>query len=402
MPKFDYAAKDGQGQLVRGVIEAASEEIARGTLKDRGLEPEELIARAAAGLLQRDLPFFTSIPIKDLVIFSRQFSVLMGAKVPVVQSLRTVARQTQNRRFQAIIVDVADEAESGTPLSLAMAKHTKAFSGFFVNMVRSGETTGKLEDILNYLADQMERDYDLMNKIKGAMIYPIFIMVGLIAVGFVMMVYVIPKLTDVLKESGATLPWTTRLLIGTSGFFQKYALLIVVAVVGAAIGFRYALSTTTGRAIWDRAKLHVPVFGTLLQRIAIIRFTRSFGTLLSGGVDIPNSLDICADVVGNAHYRRMILETKKEVTDGNSVTTVFNRERTMPTMVSQMMAVGEETGRLQDVLAKLTEFYSREVQNLVSNLVAAIEPLIMLVMGLAVGIMVAAIILPMYNLATQF
>jgi type II secretory pathway component PulF len=217
-----------------------------------------------------------------------------------------------------------------------------------------------------------------------------------------MMVFVIPKLTAVLAESGVDLPWTTKVLIATSGFFHDYAIAIVIASVLATIGFRLLISRPAGRAVWDRIKLYVPVFGPLMRNIYLIRFTRSFATLINGGVDIPQSLVICADVVGNAHYRGVILATLKEVNDGNSLTSVMADDRLIPQMIPQMISVGEETGRLYEVLEKLTEFYARELENSVANLVSAIEPLIMLVMGGAVGVMVSAIILPMYKLATQF
>ncbi len=402
MPRYDYRARDAAGNALQGAVEADTLDIATDTLKDKGLFVLSIEEHQEKVLFEKELPFFNSIPIKDIVIFSRQFSVLMGAKVPIVQALKTVAKQTQNRKLNGIVADVANEVESGTSLSMAMAKHPKAFSAFFVNMIRSGETTGRLEDVMNYLADQMERDYDLMTQIKGAMIYPIFIIIGLVIVGFVMMTFVVPKLTAVLSESGAALPWTTRLLIGTSKFFQKFAIQIVIGAFLGGAAFRWWTNTPTGRSLWDRAKLKIPVFGDLLEKIYIVRMTRSMSTLLSGGVDIPSSIEICADIVGNDYYKRQLLETKKEVSDGNSITTVFFREKSVPGMIPQMMSVGEETGRLGEVLERLTSFYSRELQNSVSNLVSAIEPLIMLVMGLAVGIMVAAIILPMYNLASNF
>ncbi|MEY4744977.1 MAG: hypothetical protein RL272_922 [Candidatus Parcubacteria bacterium] len=401
MPRYDYSARDPKGNPVQGLVEAETVDIANDALKDKGFFVLSIEEHKESALFEMELPFFNKIPVRELVIFSRQFSVLMGAKVPLVQALKTVARQTNHVRLRRMVLDVANEVETGTSLSVAMAKHPKAFSSFFVNMIRSGETTGRLEDVMNYLADQMERDFDLMTKIRGAMIYPIFIIIGLVIVGFVMMVFVVPKLTATLKESGATLPWTTNLLIGTSAFFQAYAVQIVIASVLAGAGFRWWTAQPGGRALWDRVKLKMPVFGPLLLHIYIVRFTRSMSTLLSGGVDIPQSLEICADIVGNEYYRQQILETKKEVSDGNSITTVFLRDRSVPTMIPQMMAVGEETGRLGEVLERLTGFYSRELANSVSNLVSAIEPLIMLVMGLAVGIMVAAIILPMYNLASQ-
>ncbi len=402
MPKYDYRARDAQGNAVAGLIEAATVEIASDTLRERGFAVSSLDEHKERFLFERELPFFNRIPIADIVVFTRQFSVLIGAKVPVVQALRTVSRQTVNPRLRAITVDLGNEVESGTALSIAMENHPKAFTPFYRNMIKSGETTGRLEDVMNYLADQMERDFDLMSKIRGAMIYPIFIVIGLVIVGFIMMTFVLPKLTSVLTESGATLPLTTRMLIATSGFFAKYAVEIVIAAVLAVVGTRYWIRTVEGRRLWDRAKLAIPVFGPLLQKIYLVRFTRSMGTLAAGGVDIPASLDICAEIVGNAYYRQLILDTKKEVSDGNSITTVFMRSSAVPTMIPQMMAVGEETGKLADVLDRITNFYSRDIQNSVGNLVSAIEPLIMIVMGLAVGAMVSAVILPMYNLASQF
>ncbi len=326
----------------------------------------------------------------------------MGAKVPLVSSLRTVAKQTENKKLREMLLDIADETESGMSLSIALAKYPKVFTGFFVNMIRSGETTGRLEEVMNYLADQMERDFDLTAKIKGAMIYPIVVIFGLVIVGFVMLTFVVPKMTEVMKESGTALPWTTKSLIFISDFMNQNAVSIIIFAVIAGAAGRWWVSTPAGKKIWDTVTLRAPVFGPMLQLIYLVRFTRSLSTLLSGGVDVPGSLDVCADVVGNAHYKDMIVRTKKEIMDGNSITTVFAQDPTIPKMVSQMMSVGEESARLAEVLDKLTQFYTRELENKVANLVHAIEPMIMLVMGGAVGVMVAAIMMPMYSMATNF
>jgi type IV pilus assembly protein PilC len=403
MPRFEYRATDREGNTLNGIVEADTAELASDTLADKGMSVISLTeAKSGAGQIEISLPFFNKVKVKDLVIFSRQFAVLMGAKVPIVRALKTVASQTESDKLKKIVTDIADEAESGLSLSVGMAKHPNAFSPFYVNMIRSGETTGRLEDVMNYMADQMERDYDLMTKIKGAMTYPIFVIFALVLVGFIMMTFVVPKLTAVLKESGTELPWTTKALIFVSDFMKNNVLLISIAtVIVLAVGSWY-IRTPKGRRVWDAAILYIPVFGPLLQRIYLIRFTRSFGTLVEGGVDIPASLEICADVIGNTKYQKMLVDTRKEVMDGNSLTVIIEKEKTMPKMVAQMINVGEETGRLSEVLEKLTDFYSRELQNIVDNLVSAIEPLIMLVMGGAVGVMVAAIMLPMYRMATSF
>ncbi len=402
MPRYDYRVRDSEGKAMTGVIEAPTKDIATETLRDRGFFVVSLDDAKKASVFEFELPFFNKIPIKDIVIFSRQFSVLMGAAVPLVQSLQTVAGQTQNPRLRNILLEIADEVEAGSALSYAFEKHPNAFSEFFIHMVRSGETTGRLEEIMNYLADQMEKDYDLNQRIKGAMIYPVFIIVGLIIVGFIMMAFVVPKLTAVLEESGADLPWTTELLIAVSGFFSTYSIQLIIAAVLAIGIFKWWTGTKTGRYIWDRYKLYLPIFGNIMKMVYVVRFTQSFGTMISGGVDIPSGLQVCSDVVGNAYYKEQLMETKREVSDGNALTSVIERDRSMPDMVTQMISVGEDTGRLGEVLEKLTDFYSRELSHAVANLVHAIEPLIMLVMGAAVGVMVAAILLPMYQLAAQF
>lgn len=401
MPRFDYRARDAQNSVIEGAVDASNIEIASDTLKDRGVTVLSIEEHQTSALFELELPFFNKIPVKDIVVFTRQFAVLIGAKVPVVQGLKTVIVQTKNIRLRRIVNDVANEVESGTPLSTAMAGHPEAFSAFFVNIIRSGETTGGLEEVMNYLADQMEKDFDLMSRIKGAMTYPIVIMVGLVAVGFIMMTYVVPKLTESLMESGMDLPWTTKALIAVSSFFEHNVVGILVASVAAAAAFSYWTRQPWGRAAWDEAKLRIPVFGPLLKNIHIVRFTRSMSTLIKGGVDVPAAIDICADIVGNEHYRRVLQETRREVSDGNSITSVLFKDPLVPVMVPQMMAVGEETGRLGVVLEKLTEFFSRELDNNVGNLVSAIEPIIMLVMGGAVGVMVAAIMMPMYQMAMQ-
>ncbi|MEK7606961.1 MAG: type II secretion system F family protein [Patescibacteria group bacterium] len=400
MSSYHYHARAKDGEIQKGIIEAPTEDVAAGILRDRGMEVIEIEEEKGKGF---SLEFLEHISVRDFVVFARQLSVLIGAKVPLVQSLRTASRQTTHRRFQTILTAVADDVESGTKLSTALSRYPTPFDDFFINMVRSGETSGRLDEVLNYLADQKEKDYDLISKIRGAMIYPAFIIVGMFAVGIVMMVFVIPQLTGVLQESGAALPWTTRLLIGTSGFMQKYWLLVILLMLGSLVAFRSLLARSHEfRSGWDQVKVRLPLVGGILQKIYLVRFTRSMETLMAGGVDVVGSLRVAADVVGNAAYRDLLLATVKEVEDGNSMTSVLSKSALVPNMIHQMLSVGEETGRLKEILGKLTLFYAREVDNSVGNLVAVIEPLIMIVIGAAVGVIVSAIILPMYQLASQF
>lgn len=401
MPLYDYVARNRSGEEVRGVVNADTPEFAVSTLTDRGLLDVQTSDHVRIATVESLLEKLKRISRRDIVIFARQLSVLVSADVPLVKSLRALINQTSNTRLQKVLESVADEVEAGAKLSDAMAQQT-TFSDFMVNMIRSGETSGRLSEVLEYLADQEEKDFDLTAKIRGAMMYPAFIVTGLSIVGFVMVTWVLPKLTDVLAETGAQLPLSTRILIGVSSFFQNWWWLVIIAVVGSIVGIQFAIRQPLGRAAWDAAKIRMPIFGGLFKRIALVRFARSMETLLAGGVDEVTALGIASNVVGNATYRDILLRTQKEVEDGNSIVTVMSGNKAVPVMLVQMLAVGEDTGKIREVLRRLAAFYNREIDNMVGNLVTLIEPLIMVLMGVAVGTMVAAVILPMYNIANSF
>ena len=401
MPIYKYQAFNKDKKAQEGLVEADSKDYAAELLAEKGLAIVTL-SEASSGKAKFNLNFLNRVKMKDIVIFSRQFSVLVSANVSMVQALKILVEQTANTTLKMVVSEVADEVDAGTALSEALGKQSKIFSNFYVSVVRSGETSGKLNEVLSYLADEMEKDYDMMSKIKGAMIYPAFVLCSLIIVGILMMIFVVPKLTGILTESGAELPVTTRILIGTSGFMQKYWWLLAAMVVGLAAAVRYYLNRPKGKRQFDYIKLRLPIFGHLFQLIYLVRFTRSMNTLLVGGVTIDNSLKVAAEVVGNKIYQELIEETIKEVEDGNSISSVFINSKTIPKMVSQMLNIGEKTGKMDVILERITNFYSREIYNIVANLMTLMEPIIMVVMGVAVGMMVAAVILPMYNLASSF
>lgn len=402
MPLFDYTAKTKEGKDVRGVVVADSEDFAMSLLRDRSLYGVSLVERAKPGVLAMSLDFLNRVPPKALVVFSRQLSVMSAADIPLVQAMRTIANQTQHKRLHEVLLEVTEDIDGGSRLSDAMAAHPSVFSNFTVNMIRSGETTGRLSEVLEYLADQEEKDFDLFSKIRGSMMYPAFVVTGMTILGFIMMTFVVPKLTDVLKESGGTLPLPTRILIAVSGVFASYWWAILLGVAALVVGLRFGLKTDRGRRIWDGLKLKLPVFGRLYQLIYIVRFTRSMQTLLAGGVDTVTALGAVAEIVSNAVYKDLILETRREVSDGNSIVTVFATSPDVPQMLPQMLSVGEETGKMQEILARLSSFYGREIENTVASLVTLIEPMIMVVMGVGVGVMVAAVIMPMYSLASSY
>ena len=401
MAIFQYQATSAAGRTKRGTIVGISDSDVIAKLRRQELAVVN-VRDITDEPLGKFLRFIAPIKNKDLVIFARQFSVMIGANVPIVEALLVIIDQTDNLTLKNMIATLAFEVDSGSFLSDALAKYPKVFSQLFINIIRSGETSGKLDEVLNYLADEMEKNYDMTSKIRGAMIYPVFIVAALFGVGLILMVYVIPNLTVILEETGAALPLSTRLVIAVSGFLTSYLWLVAGLAIALLFGLRLYLKTYFGRRQWDMLKIKLPIFGKLFQYIYLMRFTRSLSTLLKGGVTITRSLEIVADVVGNTIYRELVLETLDSINDGNPLSTVFEASDHIPKMIPQMISVGEKTGQLDSVLDRLTSFYGRESDNMLDNLSKLMEPIIMVVMGIGVGIMVAAVLLPMYNLASQF
>jgi Type II secretory pathway, component PulF len=400
MPIYQYTAINTQGRKTKGLLNAFNRRAADERLTELGMTNVSLKDKTDT-LELKITTFLNPVKTKDLVLFSRQFSVMISANLALVQALRIAAEQTDNVSLKMNISELAYEVDSGSSLSSAMAKRPKIFSAFYTNVVRSGETSGRLDEVLNYLADEMEKDYDMTAKISGAMIYPAFVLVGLTVVGVLMMVVVVPQLTAILNDSGGTLPISTRIVMAVSNFLIHFWWLLLVIAIAAVIIFRVAISTSGGRRFFDLILLKLPVFGNLFQLIYMVRFTRSMNTLIVGGVTISKSLDVVADVVGNTVYRDLIKRSRKSVEEGGSIAKVFMASDAVPKMVPQMIVVGEKTGKLDLVFSKISDFYGREIQNIMANLVTLLEPSIMVIMGVAVGIMVAAVIMPMYNLAGQ-
>jgi type IV pilus assembly protein PilC len=386
------------GESLSGIVEAPGENEAAELLGERGLIVLSLVAGKKKNFKGININL-GGVNQKDLVIFSRQLAVMISATIPIVQALRILSQQTSNPVFTDKIIEIANDVDGGMKLSDAMSKHSKIFSNFFVAMIKSGETSGRLEEVLEYLADQMEKDYDLVARIKGAMIYPVVILVGLVGVSVLMMVYILPKLTPMLKESGAELPAITNWLIAISDFMVSSWYYILFILLILAFIFVYWTKSQSGKNMWDSIKIKIPIFGGLFKKIYLVRFTRSLHTLIKGGVPISMALRITAEVVDNKAYADLIMKTVAEVEAGNSISTLFAKSPLVPKMLSQMMIVGEKTGRIDTILERLSDFYSREINTMVANMTTLIEPLILILMGVGVGGIVAAIMLPMYKVA---
>lgn len=400
---FNYRAATRTGEQVTGIVEAQSATAAANLLAEKNLvviNLEESSRTSSAAAAVGGGKLFHRIKVKDVVVFTRQLAVMVSANLPLVQSLKILASQSGNPALQGVVAEVASEVEGGMKLSRALARYPRHFSDFYVNIVRSGETSGKLDEVLNYLADELEKDYDLNAKIKGAMIYPAFILSGMLVVGGLMIAFVIPQLTSIITNAGVEVPLATKVLIFLSGAVRGFWWAIIGSVVVAVVAWRRYVSTPHGRAQWDYLKLHVPIFGPLLQRVYLVRFSRSLGTLLVGGVPLTSALEVVADVVGNATYRELLQQTVRAVEDGNPIASLMaQRPDVVPSMVTQMLTVGEQTGRVDAVLDRLSNFYTREIDNLVLNLGALIEPIVIVILGVGVAGMVLAVILPMYSVA---
>lgn len=388
---------------MRGALVAASTVEAERELAERGYLSASLHEEARIfGVFREYAIQFQRLPLKGIVILLRQLAVMVSAEMPLVDALRALVRQTESSMLRPVVVDLVKDVESGRRFSEAIAAHPRIFSSFAVYLIRAGETSGNLSEVVSYLADQAERDAELRSKVRSALLYPSFIIGGLVAVTFIMMTFVIPRMTSVLLQTGATLPLATQVLIGVSNFLAAWWWALIIFVVLTAAAFRWALRYNWLRTRWDTLKLRIPAFGQIARDVAVVRITQSFDMLLRGGVGILPALDVVRDVVGNAAYRELLEETAKEVMDGNSLTTRFRDSWLIPTMVTQLLAVGERSGRLELVLGKLASHYERIVEQRIRDLITVIEPAVMIVLGIGVGVMVGAIIMPMYNMVSQF
>lgn len=396
--KFQYQARNKEGQIKRGVVVAVSEAKAEQLLAENGFIIVSL-RQENESVFERFSPFTNRVGYKDLVLFSRQLSTLISARVPILQSLRILQAQVTSPSLAAITQDMITSVENGESFSLALSKHPNIFGNLYVSLVRAGEASGSVSQSLNYLADQMEKDYDLRSKVRSALTYPAFIIIALIVVGFLMFRFVLPKLTEVLKEQGSSLPPLSQFLVNFTDFFQGYWWVFLLVILLGSAGLRFYVSTPSGRYTWDNFKAHVPIFGDIFQKIYLARFSRNLATLVAGGIPIIQALKIVADIINNVVYRDILLSAVEKVTNGSSISEAMSGYDEFPPIVTQMVKVGEQSAQLDSILLKLASFYEKEVDNKIQILATLLEPAIMVVLGVGVGILIAGILLPIYNLA---
>ncbi len=394
---YTYKVRDRRGALITGEIVGESQDLVLAKLREQHYIPLEV--KAKSGGLQREFHILPQrAKLKDLSVFSRQFATMVNSGLPLLRTLSILEEQTESKYLAKIVGEMRLDVEKGNSLSAAMAKHPRAFNELFVSMVRAGEMSGTLDSVLVRLADNLEREVSLRRQIKSAMTYPIVVVVLVFLILTAMLLFVVPTFKDLYAQLGGTLPLPTRLLIVLSDAVKSFFIFFILGIVGLAFLFRWWKNSDKGRLTWDRLKLRVPIFGPLFHKTAMSRFARTLSVLNRSGVPILQALDIVEDTVGNAVVAEAVKDLQAGVKEGESLATPLARHAVFPAMVVQMMAVGEETGALDTMLEKVALFYDEEVTAAVESLTSLIEPVMIAVVGGAVGAIVIALYLPTFKI----
>ena len=396
---FQWSGKTVRGTIETGEITAATKEEVIAQLRRRNITPTIITEKQKKSLFQ--MGFGGGVKDKDIVVFTRQFATMIDAGLPLVQALDILSTQVENKSLGKTLQDVKGDVESGATYADALKKHPRTFSELYVNMVAAGEAGGILDTILNRLASYIEKAMKLKKKVKGAMVYPAVVSTIAIGVIGVIMVFVVPTFGKMFATLGGTLPWPTRLIVNMSDFLAGVGgLMILAVIIGIVVFIVQIRRTEKGKHITDRILLKLPIFGTLINKVAVAKFTRTLGTLVSSGVPILDGLEITAKTSGNKVVEYAIMEVRKGVVSGKTLAEPITKVKVFPPMVTHMIAVGESTGALDAMLAKIADFYDDEVDNAVNNLTAMMEPLLMVFLGGAVGFIVVAMYMPIFKLIT--
>jgi len=394
---FNYKAVTKAGEERVGSIEAVNEDVAISSLQRRGLVIVSIRSADKVSIFEMDIGFLTRVKNKDVVILSRQISTLFEAQVPALRAFRLLASESASPLIRRKLSEVANDIQGGMPMSEAMNKHPSVFSDFYVNMVRAGEESGKLSDTFLYLADYLDRSYELTSKIKSALTYPVFVISVFILVMIGLFTFIIPKITDILTSSGQEIPIYTKVVIAISDFLVNYGLFaLVVAIVAGFLVWRYHREKSFG---FSRVMLSIPVFGGLLKKLYLSRIADNMNTMLSSGIPMVRSVEITASVVGNEVYKKALMDAVDKIKDGDPMSKALSNTKEIPGIMLQMMRVGEETGELGNILKKIALFYKREVDTAVDTVISLIEPAMIVFLGLGVGSVLAAVMLPIYSIA---
>ncbi len=397
MPKFIFQAKNLEGQQKTGSIDAKDEHELSAILRREGYFIVKAKPEKKKGSFS--LPSILGVSLVAKLMFARNLRVMVSAGVSLPRSLGILSEQTKSKKFKKTILEVKESVLKGDSLSSALERYSSVFSDLFVSMIRVGEETGTLEEVLRVLAEQMEKEHQLKSRIKNAMVYPAVILFAMILIGIAMLIFVIPKLASTFKEMNVELPFTTRVIIATGEYMAQFWYLIPIIFVGIFIGFRYLLKTKTGKAVLDTLTLKMPLIGSIVVKTNSAYTVRTLSSLISAGVPIVRSLEIVSSSLSNIHYKRAIYESAEKVRKGAKLSEALGEHADIyPTLVIQMVEVGGETGETAEILKKLAGFFEEEVDNATKNLSAVVEPLLMIVIGAAVAFFAVSMLQPIYGL----
>ncbi|HXV26801.1 MAG TPA: type II secretion system F family protein [Candidatus Paceibacterota bacterium] len=399
--RFAYRARDKAGKQVEGFVEAADTNAAIAALQQRGFTILSL-DEEQKGVLSGDLNrFFQRPKTADVVAFTRQLATLVEAQVPLAQSLRTLAKQSEKPAFSRIIQQVADDVEGGSSLSQAFGKHPKLFSQFFVKIIRSGEVSGRLQQSLLYLADYLERSQAIAGKVRNALAYPAFVIFAMLVVALIMVIYVLPQLLVIFEEAGVSeLPLSTRILITVTDFVNSYLVLILGGIILLAAGIWQWSKSEDGRRAIDEYKLRAPLFGKIMRNLYLARIAENMGTLIKSEIAILDALRVTADVVDNHVYTNILLESEEAVRGGGLMSDALKKYPEIPPLMSSMISIGEQTGKMDFMLEHVSTFYRTEADNSIATISTLIEPVLVLVLGVGVAALVSSVLLPLYSLVS--
>lgn len=400
--KYSYTSKDSKGQIQKGIMEAANEVAAAKLLHSQklyvlSLKQEGRVASPASPTTKSSI-FSPRVSLKDKIIFTQQLAMMIKSGLPLVDAFVALQEQTENKYFAKVIDEVIKDVKGGKNLSGTLAKYPQIFSKFYISIVSAGEKSGKLDEVLGRLSEELQKDYSLITKIKAAVTYPILIIVALVGIVILMLLFVVPEIKKIFLDMGVELPLITRIVLGTSEVLRNYWYIFAILIIGSAFGIHFGAKTETGGLLWDTFKLKIPLIGRLVQKIYMARFCRSTGTLVASGLPILNIIGTTQEVMNNRVYRNSLKKIGGEIESGVTLSAALKKEGVFPPMIYHLVSVGEKSGKLDYVLLSMANFFDQEVETSTNSLANLIEPILIIIVGAGVGLVVASVIMPIYSL----
>lgn len=396
--KFDYQARLEDGQIQLGVVEAQDKESAVILLQKHGLYVSYIEEQKTSSILSKEISFFEKTKRKDIVLFSRQLSIMFKSGVPIVESLKSIAKQTNKKFFREEILEIAKKVEEGNSLSQALSVFPKLFAPFYIGMVKSGEVSGRLPEVLEYLAEHLEKEYEFNNKIISAMIYPVFVLFVFFGVLFFMTIFVIPRIGDIFE--GMDLPFATRIVMKFSDFLINQWWVLLTLLIALIFSFTQFIKSKKGKKTFEGIIFKIPLLGDFVKKINLVRIAENFSTLIAGGLPIVQAIEVTANIVGSETYKEAMAEVKEGVRRGELISSILSRyPEYFPSLFIQMIVVGEKTGNIDSSLKNVVLFYQGDIDRSFDGMIKLLEPIMIIFMGALVGFFIVAMLLPIYQIA---